>query len=138
MDLATITKEELAFKADFELEMKRNDYCHALVTYFDIEFSKCHKPVFFSTGKKKGDLATAYWFSFVFIGPHAAYTHWKQTVFYLKEDLVTSQGDKMTGRHITHTETHNTLSQKVALYLTELFRNLFSSAKQQEQEGFGY
>ena len=42
----------------------------ALVTFFNIEFSMCHKRVGFSTA------------------PEAPYTHWKQTVFYL-EDYVT-------------------------------------------------
>ena len=38
----------------------------ALVTFFQIEFSKCHQRVGFSTA------------------PEAPYTHWKQTVFYLE------------------------------------------------------
>ena len=32
--------------------MLRNDYVHALITYFNIEFTKCHKRTGFSTGKK--------------------------------------------------------------------------------------
>lgn len=59
-------KSDLAFECPFTLTARRNDYVHALVAYFDIEFSHCHKPVRFSTG------------------PHAKYTHWKQTVFYLQ------------------------------------------------------
>ena len=47
----------------------------ALVTFFQIEFSKCHKRVGFSTA------------------PEAPYTHWKQTVFYL-EDYITSKKDE--------------------------------------------
>ena len=65
-DVKTVTKEELDFDADFSVKVNRSDYCHALVAFFDITFSQCHKPVHFSTG------------------PHAQYTHWKQTVFYLK------------------------------------------------------
>jgi protein arginine N-methyltransferase 1 len=30
-------------------------------------------------------------------GPHAKYTHWKQTVFYLNEVLMLSPGDVVTG-----------------------------------------
>ena len=47
----------------------------ALVTFFQIEFSKCHKRVGFSTA------------------PEAPYTHWKQTVFYL-EDYITCKKDE--------------------------------------------
>ena len=50
VDLATITKEELAFTAPFALKVRRSDYVQAFVTYFNIEFTKCHKRVGFSTG----------------------------------------------------------------------------------------
>lgn len=53
--------------------------CHALVAYFDIEFGLGHKKIFFSTG------------------PHAKYTHWKQTVFYLDTDLPVTPGDVIRG-----------------------------------------
>ena len=66
MDIQTITVEELTFACPYKLNFKRSDYCHALVSWFDIEFSHCHKPVRFSTG------------------PGARYTHWKQTFFYLE------------------------------------------------------
>ena len=42
----------------------------ALVTFFQIEFSKCHQRVGFSTA------------------PEAPYTHWKQTVFYLEVQYI--------------------------------------------------
>ena len=50
VDLATITKEELAFTAPFALKVRHSDYVQAFVTYFNIEFTKCHKRVGFSTG----------------------------------------------------------------------------------------
>jgi hypothetical protein len=30
-------------------------------------------------------------------GPHARYTHWKQTVFYLDQDLTVNAGEKIRG-----------------------------------------
>ena len=59
--------------------MRRNDYLHAFVAFFDIVFSKCHKSVWFSTG------------------PYADYTHWKQTVFYLDDVLMVSEGEVLQG-----------------------------------------
>jgi protein arginine N-methyltransferase 1 len=53
---------------------------HALVAYFDVTFSCCHKPVFLPTA------------------PHCKPTHWKQTVFYLTETLVGSCGDEIRGQ----------------------------------------
>jgi protein arginine N-methyltransferase 1 len=75
IDIHTVKKEDLTFAAPFSLAFRRQDYCHALVVYFDIEFSHCHKPVKFSTG------------------PHAKYTHWKQTVFYLEDAIAAEPGE---------------------------------------------
>lgn len=75
IDMYTITVEQLDFSFPFTLTATRNDYLHALVCYFDIEFSKCQPPVRFSTG------------------PFTEYTHWKQTVFYLPEVLTAAAGD---------------------------------------------
>jgi len=82
-DVATMKREEVDFTADFEIEAIRDDYCHAFLVYFDIEFSKCHTKVFFSTGA------------------HAPYTHWKQTVFYLRDDLTVRHGEVIRGRIAT-------------------------------------
>jgi protein arginine N-methyltransferase 1 len=49
IDLTKMKVEDLKFEAPFHLLVKRNDYIHAFVTYFDIVFSACHKPVGFST-----------------------------------------------------------------------------------------
>ena len=51
VDIRTMTEADLAFTAPFHLLLKRNDYVHAFVTYFNIEFSACHKHVGFSTCK---------------------------------------------------------------------------------------
>ena len=79
LDLATVTKADLAFECPWHLTLKRNDFLHAVVAYFDIEFSHCHKPVRFSTG------------------PHAKYTHWKTTVFYLSEPVTGEEGEAVHG-----------------------------------------
>jgi len=79
IDIQTCTKEDIPFTSPFHLQIKRNDYMQALVTYFNIEFTKCHKRVGFSTA------------------PEARYTHWKQTVFYLDEYLTCKKGDDVSG-----------------------------------------
>merc|ERR1712061_892879 len=61
IDIQTCTKEDIP------------------VTSFNIEFTKCHKRVGFSTA------------------PEARYTHWKQTVFYLDDYLTCKKGDEVTG-----------------------------------------
>ena len=70
LNLNTCTVSDLSFITNLKLRATRDDFIHALVAWFDIGFEACHKPVRFSTG------------------PHAKYTHWKQTVFYLQEPVV--------------------------------------------------
>ena len=53
LDLYTVTKADLAFTAPFELVARQNDYCHAFISWFDCDFSKCHKPLSFSTGESR-------------------------------------------------------------------------------------
>lgn len=79
LDLNSVTPAELAFRAPFSLRAQRNDFIHALIAWFDIEFTACHKPIRFSTG------------------PHTKYTHWKQTVFYLREVLTVEEGETLYG-----------------------------------------
>lgn len=79
-DLYTVTVADLAFTRPFSLAPRRDDFVHALIAWFDIEFSACHKPIRFSTG------------------PHTKYTHWKQTVFYLTEALTVQTGETITGQ----------------------------------------
>jgi len=81
IDINTVKVSDLSFSVPFRLVASRDDFGHALVVSFDIEFSKCHKPVFFSTG------------------PHSKYTHWKQTVFYLNEVLSMKKGEELRGEY---------------------------------------
>jgi len=79
IDIQTVKKEDIPFSSPFHLSFKRNDYLHALVTYFTVEFSHCHKRIGFSTS------------------PEHQYTHWKQTVFYLEDYLTSKKGEEVTG-----------------------------------------
>ena len=61
----------------------------ALVSFFNIEFTHCHKRVGFSTA------------------PEAPYTHWKQTVFYLevKRGVEFQRLRRATGKAVLHMHT---------------------------------
>jgi hypothetical protein len=80
IDLNTMTKQDLNFDVPFRVVARHDDYIHAVVTYFTVEFSKCHKRTWFSTA------------------PEAPYTHWKQTVFYLHDYATVKKGEEVTGR----------------------------------------
>lgn len=79
IDLYTVNVSDLTFESPFTLRVIRNDYVQALVTFFTVEFTKCHKRVGFSTA------------------PDQKYTHWKQTVFYLCESLTVKKGEQIEG-----------------------------------------
>lgn len=51
VDLYSVKPEDLDFTTPFSLVMKRDDYIQAFVTFFSIQFTKCHKPTGFSTCK---------------------------------------------------------------------------------------
>jgi len=82
IDLLTAKKEDLTFDTSFSLACTRDDYIHAFLAWFDISFECTHKKVKFSTG------------------PHAQYTHWKQTVFYTPNAITVNKGDMVEG-HLT-------------------------------------
>lgn len=77
-DINTVTKEELVFHRDFELEAIDNDLCHAYVVWWDAIFP----------GDEKVTLYT---------GPMRQYTHWKQTIFYMNDVLDLKKGDVIKG-----------------------------------------
>ncbi|VVD02033.1 unnamed protein product, partial [Leptidea sinapis] len=79
IDLYTVKKEDLNFEAKFNLQVRRNDFVQALVTFFNVEFTKCHKRLGFSTA------------------PESPYTHWKQTVFYFDEYMTVKKGEEIMG-----------------------------------------
>ncbi|XP_003746612.1 protein arginine N-methyltransferase 1-like [Galendromus occidentalis] len=79
IDLYTVAKSELDFETSWSLRVFRDDYIHALVAFFNVEFSRSHSRIGFSTG------------------PEAPYTHWKQTVFYLDDYMVVKQNDVIHG-----------------------------------------
>lgn len=79
IDLYSVKKADLAFNSPFQITARRSDYIQALVTYFTVEFSKCHKKIGFSTA------------------PDAHYTHWKQTVFYLNDNITVKKGEEIRG-----------------------------------------
>ncbi|XP_072969157.1 probable protein arginine N-methyltransferase 1 [Typha angustifolia] len=79
MDISKMSSGDVSFTAPFKLVAERNDYIHALVAYFDVSFTKCHKLMGFSTG------------------PRSKATHWKQTVLYLEDVLTICEGEALVG-----------------------------------------
>ena len=78
LNIETVEPEDLDFTSPFRLEFTRNDMFHALVGYFDISFP----------GKKFVSFSTS---------PYAKETHWRQTVFYLRDEYQVRIGDFIEG-----------------------------------------
>ncbi|KAL5728838.1 type I protein arginine methyltransferase [Ranunculus cassubicifolius] len=79
MDISKMTSGDASFTAPFKLIAEKSDYIHALVAYFDVSFTRCHKLMGFSTG------------------PRSRATHWKQTVLYLEDVLTICEGEAVVG-----------------------------------------
>ena len=79
VDLYTFKAEDIDFKSDFKLEITRDDYIQAFVTYFNVEFTKCRKRTGFSTS------------------PEARKTYWPQALFNLDDYLPVKEGEEMVG-----------------------------------------
>ncbi|KAL7675814.1 hypothetical protein ACOME3_002078 [Neoechinorhynchus agilis] len=79
IDLYTAHIDDLSFTTEFSLNVCRNDYVHAFITFFEVDFKQCHKRTGFSTS------------------PFAPYTHWKQTVFYIDDFLTAKAGEIIKG-----------------------------------------
>jgi len=88
-DIQNGRKEDIQFSSPFHLQIKRNDYVQALVTFFNVEFSACHKKTWFSTA------------------PDQPSTHWKQTTFYLRDYMTCKKGEEIYGQFIMTTNARN-------------------------------
>ncbi|KAL0891240.1 hypothetical protein Bca101_015223 [Brassica carinata] len=86
MDISKMSSGDASFTAPFKLVAQRNDYIHALVAYFDVSFTMCHK----------------------LLGPKSRATHWKQTVMYLEDVLTICEGETITGSIIPRSQGLNT------------------------------
>ena len=77
-DIAHATSADMVMEdAPFTLRAKREDTVHAFVTFFDVQFTQ--SKVRFTTS------------------PAAKYTHWKQAVLYLADNLSVRAGEKIQG-----------------------------------------
>ncbi|KAJ6957672.1 hypothetical protein NC653_039593 [Populus alba x Populus x berolinensis] len=107
MDISKMVSGDTSFTAPFKLVAERDDFIHALVAYFDVSFTKCHKLTGFSTVKSSesrepilswASITTAPFHEMAHVmGPRSRATHWKQTVLYLEDVLTICQGEALSG-----------------------------------------
>lgn len=79
LDLVNCSKEDVNFASEYSLKMLYNDRVHGLIAWFDTPFSQLTRPVNLSTS------------------PFKKYTHWKQCVFYMEQDIDVREGDVLYG-----------------------------------------
>ena len=89
LDLVNCKKEDVEFTASYSLKMLYTDRVHALIAWFDTPFSNLTRTINLSTS------------------PFSKYTHWKQTVFYLENDIDVKAGDVLQGSIATRKSTTN-------------------------------
>ena len=79
VDLMTCTVKDLDFANSYTLTAQRDTYLNGLVMWFD---------TLFTFGQRTIKLTT---------NPEFQATHWKQTVFYLQDDIAVKAGEQVTG-----------------------------------------
>ena len=75
-----VTIEELDFDADFRVVIRRPTQLHGFLSWFTTDFSH---------GKENVCLSTS---------PFKKWTHWKQTVFYLRKPLLIEYEEEVKGK----------------------------------------
>ncbi|XP_075212327.1 arginine methyltransferase 3 [Lycorma delicatula] len=81
IDLMTATVDSVNFVTEFKLNASRDGELTSIVGHFDVFFD-LKNSIFFSTG------------------PSTTPTHWKQTVFFLKQPISVKQGEVLYGKMI--------------------------------------
>ncbi|CAF0933703.1 unnamed protein product [Adineta steineri] len=89
-DLKTMTVNDINVHSKFRLRALRDDYVHAFVTYFIVEFTACPQRTVINTA------------------PGAGYTHWKQTVFYFPDYATIKQDEQLEGEFSCKVNLENT------------------------------
>lgn len=79
IDLETVSRADTYFASGFRLKAVRKDSVHALVAWFEVEFSHGMKPIVLSTS------------------PRLRTTHWKHTVFYTDQPIPLFEQDILAG-----------------------------------------
>ena len=79
LNLCTMKPSDVEFSSEYQLKSRFDDKIHALVAWWDCDFSELQNPIRLSTS------------------PDEKYTHWKQVVFYLENDLQVDVDDVIQG-----------------------------------------
>ena len=79
IDLYTVKVEDLDFSAGYEIIFNKDDTFNGFVTWFDVEFDKLPNKITLSTS------------------PYEPSTHWKQVMFYSKNDIEVKKKEKLKG-----------------------------------------
>lgn len=79
LNLYKVSYDDLSFTEPFKLNVVHNDRIEALATFFTVDFRSCHKMLTLTTS------------------PYEPNTHWKQTVFYLKNFITVQTNESVYG-----------------------------------------
>lgn len=93
-----MTVDDINIDTIFRLRAIRDDYIHAFVTYFIVEFSACSQRTFINTGRSIFSKICQVTIEDLFLAPGAGYTHWKQTVFYFPDYATVKRDEVLEGK----------------------------------------
>ncbi|XP_031571551.1 protein arginine N-methyltransferase 1-like [Actinia tenebrosa] len=103
LDINKCKSEDLNFISSFKLKILKDDQLTAIVAYFDIVFEQ--------DAVKKVEFSTS---------PGQQPTHWKQTVFYLKDTIPVIKGQSLSGHLSCYKNLKDTRSLDIRIELVDI------------------
>ena len=104
-----MTIDDIRVDTRFRLRALRDDYVHAFVAYFVLEFTACEQRTVISTGRKNIFNMNLCKVFDLLLAPGAGYTHWKQTVFYFPDYATVKQDEALEGSFSCKVNLENTV-----------------------------
>lgn len=103
LDLYTVTTADLIFSHKYSVVIERTERIHALAAWFDAEFSKLKEPIKLTTS------------------PFGKETHWRQTIFYLNEEINATAGYNLHGSIAVRKsqKDHRSLDVKISYHYSD-------------------
>lgn len=103
LNLHTVTPAELNFSHKYSVMIDKSDKIHGVVAWFDAEFNNLKEPIKLTTS------------------PYNKTTHWRQTIFYLEEEVNAKAGYELHGSIAVRksVKDHRSLDIKISYHYSD-------------------
>ena len=124
INMYNIKEKDINFMTKFELTFNQSDSLSALAGWFDVQFLKVPNTIKFTTS------------------PFNQYTKWKQTIFYLENDIKVMKGDIMEGDISLKVESESTnigdIEIKINYEIKNKNANMIIQSEEESEKNIGF